>query len=85
MTTMADAKLKPTDIPLMQRTMNRHHMVAWINADLINRASNDIDKSTVFYDQHMEFMFATRIDVTEELWTELITRTAVRFWSAGVR
>lgn len=83
---VADDEINPKDLPALQRQLNKSLMVQWINADLVNRASNDVDKSYVYYNADYDFEFATHFHVdVEDAWAMLKERTAIRFWSKGVR
>lgn len=70
----------------MLKQINRGLMVNWINSDLVNRASNDIRKSTVFYDADQMFVAAlpAGIDLPESAWDTLERETGVRYWSTGL-
>ena len=69
----------------MLRQVNKSLMVQWINQDLVNRYQNDIDKSTVLYNQDKTFVFATRIELDEDTWQMLTESTPIRYWSKGVK
>lgn len=54
---MATAELTPLEgTDPMLREMNRGLMVHWINADLTNRATYDVEKSIVLYDDAKMFV-----------------------------
>lgn len=72
-------------ISSMQRTMNRHLAIAWINARLIERAHHDVDTSIAVYDKDLDFVAF----IDEHLFDDLMeyrlrTETHVRSWSIGV-
>lgn len=48
-------EIKVSDLSPLQREVNKSLMVAWINADLLNRASCDVRKSVVLYDADTRF------------------------------
>jgi len=83
--TMADA---------MRRSLNAGVMVAWINADLFNRADCDIRRSVVLWDGDRDFVMAMGADITPALFRQRLTElpnlvahmyaAGVRFWSVGI-
>jgi hypothetical protein len=75
----------------LRRTLNRGVMVAWINADLINRAGCDVRKSIVLWDSERNFVMALAPAITPALFRErlpLVTdsmhRAGIRYWSVGI-
>ncbi len=75
----------------LRRTLNRGVMVAWINADLINRAGCDVRKSIVLWDNERNFVMALAPAITPALFRErlpLVTdsmhRAGIRYWSVGI-
>lgn len=78
------AEITQTD-PL-RREANTGLMVDWINANLLDRASHDVRKSIVLYDENLLFIMALPegITLTEGQRRELFDKTPVRFWSKGV-
>jgi hypothetical protein len=84
----------PAQFSKLRRDTNRHLMVRWINADLVNRAANDVRKSTVFYDAQGDFLYAlapdtwasiTRRGEVADVLANLFAKTAVRYYSIGIR
>ena len=74
----------------MRAELNRGVMVAWINADLINRADCDIRRSVVLYDAERVFVMALGVSVTPDIFRERVAlvadsmaRAGIRFWSVG--
>jgi len=62
-------------------------MVHWINADIMNRATCDVDKSIVFYDEHGVFEYALPSGAelpASGILQELYDRTAIRSYSRGL-
>jgi hypothetical protein len=81
-TAFADAEV--TDTGAFSRQLNQGLMVAWINADLLNRASHDVRKSIVLYDVDGDFTYAAGSKlVVEGMWPELWA-AGVRSWSRGI-
>lgn len=81
-TAFADAEV--TDTGAFVRTVNQGVMVAWINADLLNRASHDVRKSIVLYDVDGDFVYAAgSLFTVEGMWAELWA-AGVRSWSRGI-
>ena len=78
----ADAEVTETD-PL-RRQVNIGLMVAWINADLLNRCGNDVRSSIVLYDDAgvFEWVFTPR-EIDAECWAQLWA-AGVRSWSRGI-
>lgn len=75
---------KLTDQSPMRAKINRDLMVAWINADLVNRAWGDVRTSTVFYDGAKVFVTALpRGSASPEILAKL-HEVGVRYWSQGV-
>jgi hypothetical protein len=75
----------------MRSELNRGVMVAWINADLMNRADCDIRKSIVLYDADRVFVMALGTSVTPEIFRDRMSlvadsmaRAGVRYWSVGI-
>lgn len=71
------------ELPEMQRDVNRGLMVHFINADLLNRASLDVQRSIVFYDASKIFAYATDSLPDNATLQRLAATTSVRFWSRG--
>lgn len=79
--------------PLVKR-LNKGLMVAWINADLMNRAGCDIRKSIVMLDDEYTFVMALPATITPaEFKTRLdaqpntvaaMHRIGIRYWSHGL-
>lgn len=81
---MTVTKIDPVDLSLLQREMNKSLMVAWINADLLNRAGHDVRKSIVIYDADQLFLTACRVETWEDPSTpSLAYDLGGRFWSKG--
>lgn len=80
----AVVELDPAELDVMLRTVNRELMVAWINAELLERAWGDVRKSYVLYDENREFLWAMQEKPDEALLAKLGERTPIRFWSKGV-
>jgi hypothetical protein len=78
---MEPTELKTTDP--MRREFNRGLMVAWINADLINRARHDVRKSFVYYDNAGVFVIAM-FRGPEEIGNEVFEQLNIRYWSKGI-
>lgn len=75
----------------MRSELNRGVMVAWINADLMNRADCDVRKSVVLYDESRVFVMALGTGVTPDIFRERMSlvsdsmaRAGVRYWSVGI-
>lgn len=82
---MATAEIFPKrDFSPLIRQMNRAMFVSWVNADLLNRHQNDVDKSIMLFDADKDFAFATRVEMDEEMWDMLLTSTSIRYWSQGL-
>ena len=76
-------QIDPTELGELHRYGNKALMVAWINADLLNRAHHDVRTSVVLYDEDKDFVFALR-DVPDQVaLQELYERTTVRYYSVG--
>lgn len=74
-----------TDHSPFRQKVNRDLMVAWINADLVNRAWGDVRTSTVFYDDAKVFVTALpRGGASPEILAKL-HEVGVCYWSEGVR
>jgi hypothetical protein len=76
---------------VMRSELNRGVMVAWINADLMNRADCDVRKSIVLYDADRVFVMALGTSVTPEIFrdrmplvADSMARAGVRYWSVGI-
>ena len=89
-TAFADAEVTETDV--LYREMNTGLMVAWINADLLNRCGHDVRSSIVLYDEDGDFTYAVapgevsngpRPDEIAQLWPRLWA-AGVRSWSRGI-
>ena len=76
-----------TETNAMMRSVNQGLMVAWINADLINRAGHDVRKSIVLYDEDQMFVQALPAvlgPVLDPKIHELAYNGGVRFYSHGI-
>lgn len=82
---MPDAvtELDPKALSPMQRKVNKELMVAFINADLAERAALDVRRSTVFYDGSRTFVYADREAPAQDVLDRLGETTSIRFWSKG--
>lgn len=80
--TVAEVNVAKLD-PLVRKA-NKALMVAWINADLLNRAQHDVRKSVVLYDAHGCFVYALKELPDPELLVQLRERSVVRYWSKGI-
>jgi hypothetical protein len=76
---------------MIRNNLNRGVMVAWINADLFNRADCDVRKSIVLYDDDRVFVMALGTSVTPEIFrdraplvADSMARAGVRYWSVGI-
>jgi len=83
--TVADTMVEITETDPMRRQINRDLMVAWINANLLNRAHHGVCTSIVLYDDAKTFITA----VDPEQWEiNAIRETAysagARYWSQGI-
>ncbi|EIC63559.1 hypothetical protein [Mycobacteroides abscessus] len=75
-----------TDHSPFRQKVNRDLMVAWINADLVNRAWGDVRTSTVFYDEAKVFVTAQPRNVEfSDRSAQALYDTGIRYWSEGVR
>lgn len=72
-----------TELSEMQREINRGLMVAFINRELVDRASLDVRTSIVFYDADKDFAYATDALPDEETLQRLAQTSKIRFWSRG--
>ncbi len=72
-----------TDLSAMQREVNQGLMVAFINRELVDRASLDVRDAIVFYDADKDFAFAAESLPDEETLQRLAETTKIRFWSRG--
>ncbi|HJT94044.1 MAG TPA: hypothetical protein VJ777_19280 [Mycobacterium sp.] len=73
----------------MRRKVNKDLMVAWINADLLNRASHDVRTSLVFYDDAGVFVAAAAPGIAVlsnfgEILRKLYEQTTVRYYTKGI-
>ena len=88
-TTVLPLPIRPAATRTLERKLQRALMVAWINADLMNRAANDVTKSVVFYDEHGDFVYAVRLEsmdsLTDAFLQRLYNETSIRFYSKGVK
>ena len=66
------------------REINHGLMVAWINRDLFDRCSNDVRKSTVFYDADKMFVAALPAGIYNPGLDDLIANTGVCYYSTGI-
>lgn len=74
-----------TETDPMRQEINRGLMVQWINADLVNRAWGDVDKSVVFYDGDKLFSGAFHSMPPETMWELMRNGPAqIRYWSWGI-
>lgn len=77
-------ELDLSTVPAMLREANRGLMVAFINADLLNRAALDVRKSIVLYDEDMMFEYAIEALPPKPYMDRLYRETPVRYWSKGI-
>lgn len=75
-----------TETDPLRREANHGLMVAWINANLLDRASHDVRTSTVLYDEDKMFILALPegLELTDQQRANLYESTSVRFWSKGI-
>lgn len=78
------AEITETDV--MRVEANHSLMVSWINADLFNRASHDVRKSIVLYDEHKMFLTALppATSMSEPSISDRLAEFGVRYWSKGI-
>ena len=76
---------------MIRDNLNRGVMVAWINADLMNRADCDVRRSVVLYDADRVFVMALGVSVTPDIFrdrmplvADSMARAGVRYWSVGI-
>lgn len=67
-----------------RQQVNRDLMVAWINADLVNRAWGDVRTSNVFYDGAKVFITALPRGCASPQILAKLYEVGVRYWSQGV-
>ena len=84
----AAAAQRPAEVTAtspMARTINKGLMVAWINADLLNRADCDVRSSLVIYDADGDFLYAFPpcFKPTDKAWSAMWIAGA-RTWSKGI-
>ena len=72
-----------TDANPMSREINRGVMVAYINADLLQRANLDVRTSIVFYDEDGDFSCAVEEMPDESVLSEL-EAVGIAYWSKGI-
>lgn len=72
-----------TELSELQRQVNQDLMVAFINRELVERASLDVRDSIVFYDADKDFAYAAESLPDEETLQRLAATTKIRFWSRG--
>lgn len=71
----------------MLAAVNKGLMIDWINADLVNRANNDIRSSIVFYDEYRMFMAAIPGPASDQDMQRLgegLYNVGIHFWSRGI-
>lgn len=68
----------------MRRVINKESMVAFINADLLNRANLDVRKSIVLYGADGDFLYAVPEMPEETLMDNLQAHAGVTYWSKGI-
>jgi hypothetical protein len=68
----------------LRRELNTELMVKWIDDDLPNRCSLDIDECIVFYDETGIFEFALDTMPDAALLKRLAENTTIRYWSLGI-
>ena len=68
----------------MCREINRGQMVAFINADLINRCNLDVRTSIVLYDADRDVRYAVAEMPDETVMAALHERAGIAYWSKGV-
>jgi hypothetical protein len=76
------------------KSLNKGLMVAWINADLIERAGCDIRKSVVMLDEDYKFIMALPASLTPAEFIDRLAaqpntvaamhRIGIRYWSHGL-
>lgn len=69
----------------MHRELNEGLMIAFINADLLNRAGLDVRKAIVLYDKDGDFRYALPEMPDETIQSRLMTEAGIAYWSKGVR
>lgn len=77
-------KIEASDLDPMIREVNKGLMVAWINRELLDRASHDVRKSIVLLDGDKTFVHAVMELPDEATLQRLYDDTVVEFWSVGV-
>jgi hypothetical protein len=96
---MASKQASITELPaaddvldMLRQTLNRGVMVAWINADLANRADCDVRKSIVLYDADRVFVMALGTSVSPALFRERLdlvvdsmSAYGIRYYSVGIK
>ncbi|ANA86486.1 hypothetical protein BH762_gp032 [Gordonia phage OneUp] len=78
-------ELNPSELDMMQRSINKNFMVQFINSSLVQRANLDVRRSIALYDEDKYFMHAldeTLPDVDKVV--QLYYAGGVRYWSKGV-
>jgi len=69
----------------MLRQINHGLMVQWINADLMNRAANDVRQSVVLYDSDQMFVAALPAGTSFTPGTlENLYELGIRYQSKGI-
>lgn len=68
----------------MRRRINREQMVAFINADLINRCNLDVRRSIVLYNADRNFRYAVAEMPDDTTMAALHERAGIAYWSKGV-
>ena len=85
---MTAAAQWPTEVTAtnpMARTINKGLMVAWVNADLLNRSDCDVRSSLVIYNAEGDFLFAFPpcFKPTDQAWSAMWS-VGARTWSKGI-
>lgn len=68
----------------MERKINEGLMVAFINADLVNRANLDVRKSIVLYDADGDFRYALSEMPDDSIMSRLKEEAGIAYWSKGI-
>lgn len=78
------AELDTSELKMMHRSINKNFMVAFINANLIERASLDVRDAVVLYDDHKYFAYALPGMPDDDTMARLYGAAGIRYWSKGV-
>ncbi|WKW86162.1 hypothetical protein SEA_JONJAMES_189 [Gordonia Phage JonJames] len=80
-------ELTPSNLSFVHRQMNKELMVAWINADLLNRCALDVRTAHVWYDEDKNFLIASGPETPWPLEPEVtmtLHKYGARYHSVGV-